>query len=202
MWKKIKTIASYAIVLGTLAYAAVIINNSFFYGAVAFTVIFLCAKYIEYAGVKEDILRLSLRIAEYEKQNKDLVERMSKYEEETADNTASVLGSRIKALREEDGIPLADLANYLHIGNTTLSQYETGNRIPSDSVKIRVADFFDVSLDYLMGTTDVRRNFFVFPHEERLIMAYRTHPALRATVNNKLLDIEEEEASLSQSETS
>lgn len=196
MWKKIKTIAAYVVVLGTFAVAAVMVNNPFFYGAIAFTVIFLFSKYLEYAGIKEDVLRLSCRIAEYEKQNKELTERLSKYEEEPPDTTIAVLGPRVIALREEDGITREDLANYLHISSSTLYQYETGKRIPNDTVKIKIAHLFDVSLDYLMGTTDARKSFFVFPHEERIILAYRSNPAMRKVIINKLLDIEEEQESI------
>ena len=69
---------------------------------------------------------------------------------------ATVLGNRIKSLREETGMNQVDLATRLHISNTTWCQYETGKRIPSDEVKIIIARYFGVSVDYLLGMTDVR----------------------------------------------
>lgn len=68
----------------------------------------------------------------------------------------NILGNRIKTLREEARLSQIDLAKVLHIGNTTISQYESGVRVPSDSIKISIAQYFGVSLDYLMGETDVK----------------------------------------------
>lgn len=64
------------------------------------------------------------------------------------------LSARIKFLREQANMTQLELAQILHISNSTLSQYESGGRTPSDDVKIRIADQFSVSLDYLLGRTD------------------------------------------------
>lgn len=70
----------------------------------------------------------------------------------------NVLGKRIKQLREKEGLNQIELAKLLNIGNTTLSQYETGQRIPSDDVKIKISKLFKVSLDYLLGVSDVQNS--------------------------------------------
>ena len=64
------------------------------------------------------------------------------------------LPSRIKQLREERGLTQIELAKILKISNTTLSQYETGARVPSDDIKTALADYFGVSLDFLFGRTN------------------------------------------------
>lgn len=64
------------------------------------------------------------------------------------------IGSRIKQLREENGTSQLELAKIFNISNTALSQYESGNRTPSDDLKIKLADYFNVSLDFLMGRTE------------------------------------------------
>lgn len=66
-----------------------------------------------------------------------------------------VLGQRLRELRENREISQIELARYLNISNTTLSQYETGKRVPSDEIKIKIADYFNVSIDYLLGRTDI-----------------------------------------------
>lgn len=68
----------------------------------------------------------------------------------------NIIGKNIKKLREGEKLNQKELAKALNISNTTLSQYETGQRTPSDDIKIKIAEFFNVSLDYLLGRTDVR----------------------------------------------
>ncbi|MGI6703673.1 MAG: helix-turn-helix domain-containing protein [Clostridia bacterium] len=74
----------------------------------------------------------------------------------------NLLGLRIRQLREEKKLKQINLAKHLSISNTTLSQYESGKRIPGDEIKIKIAKFFDVSIDYLLGCTDVRN-----PNEQK-----------------------------------
>lgn len=64
------------------------------------------------------------------------------------------IGKRIKSLRENANLTQVELAKTLKINNSTLSQYESGVRVPSDDIKITIANYFDVSLDYLLGRTD------------------------------------------------
>lgn len=42
--------------------------------------------------------------------------------------------------------------------SASISQYENGDRIPSDDLKIKMATFFDVTLDYLMGKSDIKKH--------------------------------------------
>ena len=61
---------------------------------------------------------------------------------------------RIRELREDSDKKQLELANYLHIRPNTYSNYECGKiNIPIDAL-IRLADFYQVSLDYLAGRTD------------------------------------------------
>ena len=61
---------------------------------------------------------------------------------------------RFKDLREDHDLTQKELASYLHIRQNTYSQYETGIRqIPLDLL-IQLADYYDTSVDYLLGLTD------------------------------------------------
>lgn len=64
------------------------------------------------------------------------------------------IGRRIKNLREEHGLTQLAFAKILNVNNSTLSQYESGDRVPSDATKVKIANYFQVTLDYLMGRTD------------------------------------------------
>lgn len=65
----------------------------------------------------------------------------------------SSLGNRIKFLREQKDINQSEFAKILGIANSTLSQYETGQRIPSDEIKLKIANYFKVTIDYLLGNS-------------------------------------------------
>ncbi len=62
---------------------------------------------------------------------------------------------RLRQLRKEAHMSQADLAKHLNIGQTTLSSWETGKRVPDEYVLKEIAKFFDVSIEYLMETEDI-----------------------------------------------
>lgn len=60
----------------------------------------------------------------------------------------------IRNLREDHDKKQQEIADYLHIKQTTYSKYELGKiNIPID-VFIKLADYYHVSVDYLLGRTD------------------------------------------------
>ena len=63
--------------------------------------------------------------------------------------------NRIKDLREDMDLRQSDVAKATFIDQKTLSNYETGKTNPDSYTLIRLADFFNVSIDYLVGRTDV-----------------------------------------------
>lgn len=68
------------------------------------------------------------------------------------------LGDRLKTLRLEKGISQTDLAKQFNIARSTLSQYESNQRTPSDEIKVKLSEYFNVSIDYLLGKTDIRNH--------------------------------------------
>ncbi|MBC8590651.1 helix-turn-helix domain-containing protein [Wansuia hejianensis] len=71
------------------------------------------------------------------------------------------LGKRIKYLREEKELSQLEFSKILNISNSTLSQYEAGNRMPGDEIKKKIAEYFNVSLDYLMGASNIKNPYIV-----------------------------------------
>lgn len=61
---------------------------------------------------------------------------------------------RLKEIRKNRGITQLKLAMDLNISQNTVSQYETGEREADYTTLIRLADYFNVSLDYLLERTD------------------------------------------------
>ena len=67
-----------------------------------------------------------------------------------------MMENRIAELRKEKGLTLKQLGDILEIRDNTLSQYETGKRNPQLGLLQEIADFFDVSLEYLTKETNKR----------------------------------------------
>lgn len=66
---------------------------------------------------------------------------------------------RIRALREDRDLTQTQIAELLHVGQKTYSDYELGKtRIPLDSVVI-LARYYNVSMDYICGVSKERRPF-------------------------------------------
>ena len=62
--------------------------------------------------------------------------------------------ARIRNLREDRDLTQRELAAYLGMSQTGYSKYETGrNDIPT-ALLIRIADYYNTSIDYLLGRTD------------------------------------------------
>jgi transcriptional regulator with XRE-family HTH domain len=64
---------------------------------------------------------------------------------------------RIRGLREDRDLTQQQMADYLHISQTTYSRYESGNLDVPSSVLIKLANFHDVSIDYILGQTDIAK---------------------------------------------
>jgi len=61
---------------------------------------------------------------------------------------------RLKELREEKGLSKRQLGTMLKVSDTSVSKWERGKMSPSLDVLLLLADFFNVSLDYLAGRVD------------------------------------------------
>ena len=64
--------------------------------------------------------------------------------------------NRIRELREEKHITQIRLSIDLEVSQETISAYEKGKYFPSVKSLIKLANIFDVSIDYLLGTSDIR----------------------------------------------
>ena len=63
----------------------------------------------------------------------------------------------MKELRTERNLSQKETAADLGIGITTYCRYELGMREPNASLLDQMADYYDVSVDYLLGRTDTRK---------------------------------------------
>jgi transcriptional regulator with XRE-family HTH domain len=68
-------------------------------------------------------------------------------------------GDKLRALRLEKKWTQARLASRLNLVSATISSYEKGLKYPSVDVVVKLCDIFDVSADYLLGTSESQQDF-------------------------------------------
>jgi len=65
-----------------------------------------------------------------------------------------IIGERLYELRKDADLTQDELATILNINKHSISSYERDKSEPPDVIKIAIAQYFDVSIDYLLGLTD------------------------------------------------
>ena len=95
----------------------------------------------------------------------------------------------LRPLRDEMGVSQQALANAVGISQQSVNKYENHHVEPDIDTLVRIADFFETSVDYLIGHTDIRRKiepvhtFELNESESQLITTYRKlTPKQRLTV--------------------
>lgn len=96
----------------------------------------------------------------------------------------------LKKLRQEYGISQQGLANAIGVSQPSINKYENHNIEPDIEVLIRIADFFNTSVDYVVGHTEIRRKiehmevFYLNDAETEAVIRYRSlTPDQQACVN-------------------
>lgn len=60
----------------------------------------------------------------------------------------------LRSIREDSDIKQKDIAKYLNVSQNTYSQYETGVISLTAEILIKLADYYNVSIDYLLDRTN------------------------------------------------
>lgn len=68
----------------------------------------------------------------------------------------ATLGERLKELRKEKKLTQEQLADNFFVNKSSISRYEKNTQVPELEILIKIAEFFDVSVDYLLGRSDNR----------------------------------------------
>lgn len=88
------------------------------------------------------------------------------------------IAERLKELRKQRGYSQSELAKQLHVSKSTISMIELGSRQPSIEVMEMIADFFNVSLDYLRGEDDISL-YYLDPEVAQMAQELFARPELR-----------------------
>lgn len=63
---------------------------------------------------------------------------------------------RLKELRKEFNLTGEDLGKLFNVSKTAVSNWESGNRNPDIETLIKIANYFNVSVDYLLGNSNIK----------------------------------------------
>ena len=76
--------------------------------------------------------------------------------------------NRLRELRIEKGLLQSDIAKIINKSERTVGFYETGERDMGTETLSKLSDFFNVSIDYILGKTDMRNieDDFKFPYHK------------------------------------
>lgn len=66
------------------------------------------------------------------------------------------LSTRLKMLRSEKDVKQKDVAKFLDISSSAYGFYEQDKRTPTPDIVLKLAEYFDVSTDFILGKTDNR----------------------------------------------
>lgn len=109
----------------------------------------------------------------------------------------------IKELRQKRGITQEELGKILNVQKATISKYETGRIIPDVPTILKMANFFNVSINYLLGLPEnhnsSNKELILSDKEKDIILKYRfLSSTAKATVElilNNQYENEKEEKS-------
>lgn len=65
----------------------------------------------------------------------------------------------LRSIREDNDIRQKEIAAYLNVSQNTYSQYETGVIALTADILIKLSEYYDVSVDYLLDQTDIPQRY-------------------------------------------
>ena len=87
-------------------------------------------------------------------------------------------GELLASLRRERGILQKELAAYLNVTVATISNYEKGVHAPDYETLVKLADFFDVSTDYMLQRTEYKSSIQTL--NQKLVVNYTVSELVNA----------------------
>lgn len=91
--------------------------------------------------------------------------------------------NRLRFLRNEKGESLEKIATYLNVTIQTVSNYENEKRDMTPNTIIKLAEYFNVSTDYLLGKTNIRN---YYKDEQEFRFAY--HKEMEGLTDEEIVD--------------
>lgn len=80
---------------------------------------------------------------------------------------------RLKELRKEKGLTQIEIGNILHVNKMTYNGYENENRQPPIEILCNIADYYNVSLDYLVGREYKNDLGYLTPEQKNIMIVIK-----------------------------
>lgn len=75
-----------------------------------------------------------------------------------SENQKQMIAKTLINLREVNFLTQTDIAHHLHLSSSTISHYEKGITVPPTEIIFRLAEFYDVTTDYILGRCASKTN--------------------------------------------
>lgn len=99
--------------------------------------------------------------------------------------TRATIAERLREIRMHRGLKQGEIAKMADLNPTTYCGYENGVSTPSVAVLVRIADAYDVSLDFLAGRTNNENGVFAERQESTLLDRFAKLEAAVEKIQNK-----------------
>lgn len=96
-------------------------------------------------------------------------------------NIMTTFGSRLRFFRKRLALTQEELGKILNVSASTIGMYERGEREPAFKVLVQIAEYFETSIDYLLGhqkTAEKASLPFLSTEEEELLSLKQEYPTL------------------------
>lgn len=104
---------------------------------------------------------------------------------------------RLKALRESNEISQQVLADFLHYSQQSIAKWESGESLPPVEVLTRIAAYFKVSIDYLLGQDlSIKETSGEYANAKDLVIRLIHHPAIARHALYSIESLSEKDISL------
>ena len=85
------------------------------------------------------------------------------------DSAVKIFSGKLKMLRESKGITQAEFAKIIGVAQQTVGSWEKGNSAPNYEILKKIADYFNVSADYLLGRENANKNISLSDEQKHLL---------------------------------
>lgn len=100
-----------------------------------------------------------------------------------------MLKVRLRELRREKHLYQKDIANYLNISTSAYGYYEQGKRNPDSETIKKLADFYNVSTDYILGRTDIKEEYTGLSNDSNEeITPFKNYKTVEQKIRKRLIN--------------